>query len=500
MKINPKSNLSSAFPFLLHHLAARKSKQEDIKSVDSTLTTTTQTAASLEHSESEVHHGDNNNNFHPTSQSKVVEPRFIKSVSVVPTPYPTIRLKPTIVLTQDNSRNEALKDTLYRSDPNILQSSRDFLDTLSPSPTSPDENLVRELPSFKEFSANGIRCFCPEGFINFEDAQQSLNMETLACKDCKSTCHEGCMVHRECLECFMREATPFLWTKQIILRPFSVQEGNAIFPIALKCLTKLAKSSNLRLRLRCLQVTENGICWRQPAFGSFFWNGKECPHPDDFLGDRGLFLDDPFKFNVIEFRQTGYQGREETYIAAVYLVKIKDHSKIVKKIEMNSPSLQRAERSAKKQFRHNEDSVVTFSSECPLSGEEIGMPVKGAFCEHFQNFSLQPFLEANSESCAWQCPLCQRPAHRLVSDPFFKWILLQMRENVSFSRRGFLFADGSFSFSDQQQISPLPDKAMVYGVQPPQELTHITPYFDLDGGLPVEGPLGVNEQNPILLE
>ena len=55
----------------------------------------------------------------------------------------------------------------------------------------------------------------------------------------------------------------------------------------------------------------------------------------------------------------------------------------------------------------------------------IKTPVKGAFCNHINCFSLENYLYANEKNVLrkWRCPICKLKAYDLIVDEYFVEIL-----------------------------------------------------------------------------
>ena len=57
--------------------------------------------------------------------------------------------------------------------------------------------------------------------------------------------------------------------------------------------------------------------------------------------------------------------------------------------------------------------LIKIPLTCIFTGEQIKIPVRGIFCEHFQCFDLYNYLifTAKSQHPRWNCPLCKSPTY-----------------------------------------------------------------------------------------
>jgi E3 SUMO-protein ligase PIAS1 len=50
---------------------------------------------------------------------------------------------------------------------------------------------------------------------------------------------------------------------------------------------------------------------------------------------------------------------------------------------------------------------------CPITLTRMSYPVRGQYCTHLQTFELSSYIELNSVSKRWLCPVCGQSAYKL---------------------------------------------------------------------------------------
>ena len=66
---------------------------------------------------------------------------------------------------------------------------------------------------------------------------------------------------------------------------------------------------------------------------------------------------------------------------------------------------------------------VRIPLKCPLSFEMIRTPARGSACQHFECFDLHAFIELQTSSSKWKCPVCALTCKELVVDKFLLKVL-----------------------------------------------------------------------------
>ena len=74
--------------------------------------------------------------------------------------------------------------------------------------------------------------------------------------------------------------------------------------------------------------------------------------------------------------------------------------------------------------------LIKIPLTCIFTGEQLKIPVRGIFCEHFQCFDLYNYLIfiAKSQHPRWACPFCKSPAYQFKIDCLLFAII---KENIT---------------------------------------------------------------------
>eukprot|EP00906_Rhabdomonas_costata_P033088 RCo046571 len=101
---------------------------------------------------------------------------------------------------------------------------------------------------------------------------------------------------------------------------------------------------------------------------------------------------------------------------------------------------------------------LSCSLRCPITGQRLKVPGRGASCEHVQCFDLVAFLHHPSQRLGlggWLCPVCERqiPTAELRHSPLLAEVLSSPLTQNGPSREGMVevFPDGTWRVSSRKR-------------------------------------------------
>ncbi|KAG4303918.1 hypothetical protein PORY_002662 [Pneumocystis oryctolagi] len=125
-----------------------------------------------------------------------------------------------------------------------------------------------------------------------------------------------------------------------------------------------------------------------------------------------LFLDSKL-INKIEMI---YANTEKRYSFGVYLVQKYTVHDLVQRIKTGKHLSKEHVLNTIKKESDDEDIITTASDislKDPISYTRIELPCKSIYCNHVQCFDAYSFLTLNEQTPTWQCPVCNKPIHKL---------------------------------------------------------------------------------------
>jgi len=76
---------------------------------------------------------------------------------------------------------------------------------------------------------------------------------------------------------------------------------------------------------------------------------------------------------------------------------------------------------------NQETEQVTINLADSITMMPITIPARGEICTHLQCFDLETYISLNAKHKRWQCPFCNKRSSYVIIDPYFKYILNEMK-------------------------------------------------------------------------
>lgn len=76
---------------------------------------------------------------------------------------------------------------------------------------------------------------------------------------------------------------------------------------------------------------------------------------------------------------------------------------------------------------NQETEQVTINLADSITMLPITVPARGEICTHLQCFDLETYITMNAKHKRWLCPFCNKRSSYVMIDPFFKYILDEMK-------------------------------------------------------------------------
>ena len=246
----------------------------------------------------------------------------------------------------------------------------------------------------------------------------------------------------ECPDCVLFKCDPLHEVIKILVQPFVVDNQPREFKIDEMIFREIKINEMLGVEFRVIRLEEKSHehCW--PHQGELEIN--QAKHMEfkplqqnsalKKRKDERLFTSDVNSgSNYIQLKYTqGSDPRnsalEETYIAAVYLVKKLTCEELLKRIKNdNRRSIEDCKKSITEGFV---DSMIDIDRVvCPLTCvydiQPLKTPAKGAHCKHPSCFSLENYInlwQKNGQR-KWTCPICKAKAYDIIVDSYFEQIV-----------------------------------------------------------------------------
>lgn len=345
-------------------------------------------------------------------------------------------------------------------------------------------------------TTNVYRCYCDQtidpNFIT-EHVIKCINPK------CGKLLHRFCMKLKteketyplfECPDCVLLKSDPLHQVARILVQPFVVDNRRRDFIIDDAIFREIKVNPSLAVEVRCIKLEDKSHeqCW--PHNGELVLNQYKYLEFKPLQQNSSLKKRKDEKFVTTEVNcgnnalwlkfVRGSDPRnpraEETYIAAVYLVKRLNCDELVKKIKAeNKRSIEECKKKIIDDFETSSVDIdrVVYPLTCVFDMQPLKTPAKGAYCKHPNCFSLENFVNVwqKNNQRKWNCPICKLKSYDIIVDTYFEKLIEECKKSgfdnlsqveVQIMRNAeYKFSkieDDSDSEDEQQKVEAKPEK------------------------------------------
>jgi hypothetical protein len=125
---------------------------------------------------------------------------------------------------------------------------------------------------------------------------------------------------------------------------------------------------------------------------------------------------------------------EETYVAAVFLVKRLTCDELVKKIRLeNRRPVEECKRRIQDDFTSSGVDIdkLVYPLTCVFDMQPLKTPAKGTHCKHSNCFSLENYVNVwqKNNQRKWNCPICKLKSYDIIVDCYYEQIIDEVKRS-----------------------------------------------------------------------
>jgi hypothetical protein len=98
--------------------------------------------------------------------------------------------------------------------------------------------------------------------------------------------------------------------------------------------------------------------------------------------------------------------------------------------------------------------VINVSLTCKITMVQMKTPVKGQWCDHYECFDINTYLESNQRAQIWKCPVCPQDKPVILSKDEFMMALIEVSRGetdceIDYENLEAKFAHGTYSLTPE---------------------------------------------------
>ena len=252
----------------------------------------------------------------------------------------------------------------------------------------------------------------------------------------------------ECPSCVLSKCDPLHEVQETLIPPFLLDNRDKSFSINQKTYSIILNNMNYAVEIRSIKLEDKNHeqCW--PNSGELRLNYKKVLEFKPLQQNSSLKKrkDEKFFTNDIDFVKQGInhielyckkdisnRKNEETYVAAVYFVKILTAEELVQKIKRESRrEMDECIKMIKADFQNSvlDIDMLSYPLTCVFDMQLLKTPAKGSHCKHANCFSLENFISVwqKNHQRKWTCPICKLKSFDIIVDTYFEKIMAEFKE------------------------------------------------------------------------
>ena len=339
-------------------------------------------------------------------------------------------------------------------------------------------NKLNQFKKAMNLSDSQSLCICDQP-VNATDAPESL-IKCINSK-CGRSYHRTCMKVGpsaddyplfECPECILSKCDPLHEVIKVLVSPYIVDNIAREFKIDQMLYREVKDNEDIGVEVRCIRLENKSHeqCW--PHQGELELNQSKLLEFRPLQLNSALKRRKDEKFfssdvksgsNSVQLKYVkGSDPRnpdaEETYVAAVYLVKKISCEILVQNIKAeNKRSVEDCKKMLAEEIANSSIDIdkVLCPLTCVFDMQTLKTPAKGAYCKHPNCFSLENFVNLwyKNNQRKWTCPICKVKSYDLIVDSYFEEILQDAKRNHvdnTATTNVQILRDGSYKFVKEE--------------------------------------------------
>lgn len=273
---------------------------------------------------------------------------------------------------------------------------------------------------------------------------------------CGKVLHKYCMKLKtekedyplfECPECVLSKCDPLHEVVRVLIPPYVVDSQRRDFMIDESVYKEIKNHESIGIEVRSIRLEDKSHEQTWPHSGELILNQYKYLEFKPLQQNSSLkkrkdekFFSREVKCGINHFwlkytpRSDPRNPRaDETYIAAVYLIRKLSPEELIKKlISENKRSLEECKIRIKQDFESSTIDIdkLVYPLTCVLDMQLLKTPAKGAHCKHSNVFSLENFVAVwqKNNQRKWNCPICKLKSYDIIIDTFWEKILLEAKK------------------------------------------------------------------------
>ena len=316
--------------------------------------------------------------------------------------------------------------------------------------TRPAQNpFLIEPPSFLQNSIeNSMKCICNQLVEVY-----SPHIKCTAAK-CGRLMHRTCMKLNptedyplfECPQCVLWKCDPLHQVIKPLIPPFLIDNTRKEFSINEEMFKMIKGKTNYCVEVRSIRLEDKNHeqCWpnsgelilnqqKQAEFKPLQQNSSLKKRKDEKFFTKEVHLGNNYLYLKMMKKETYLAKKiEETYVAAVFLVKKLTCEELIQNIKQSSRrSMEDCQRMISLDFQSSplDINMVRHPLTCVFDMQLLKTPAKGAHCKHINCFSLENFVSVwqKNGQRKWTCPVCKLKSYDIIIDTYFEKIMNEVR-------------------------------------------------------------------------
>jgi len=339
-------------------------------------------------------------------------------------------------------------------------------------------NKLNQIKKAMNLSEGQNVCICTQPITASDDADSLIKCINAKCG---KFFHKTCMKVGptaddyplfECPDCILSKSDPLHEVIKALVAPYIVDNIAREFKIDQMLYREVKDNDDIGVEVRCIRLENKSHeqCW--PHQGGLELNNTKLLEfrPLQLNSSLKRRKDEKFYSSDIKSGTNSVQLKfvkgsdprnpdgEETYVAAVYLVKKITCESLLQTIKAeNKRSVEDCKKMLAEEIANSGIDIdkVLCPLTCVYDMQPLKTPAKGAYCKHPNCFSLENFVNLwqKNNQRKWTCPICKVKSYDLIVDSYFEEILQDAKQknlDKSVTTNVEILKDGSYRFVKEE--------------------------------------------------
>jgi len=250
----------------------------------------------------------------------------------------------------------------------------------------------------------------------------------------------------ECPDCVLLKCDPLDHVAKILVAPYVVDNRKKEFLIDEATFREFKSNPSYALEARCIRLEDKSHeqCWphngelilnqfKYLEFKPLQQNSSLKKRKDEkFVSTEINCGTNAFWLKFVRNSDPRNPRAEETYVAAVYLVKRLTCDELVKKIRLeNRRPVEECKRRIQDDFTSSGVDIdkLVYPLTCVFDMQPLKTPAKGSHCKHSNCFSLENYVNVwqKNNQRKWNCPICKLKSYDIIVDCYYEQIINEVK-------------------------------------------------------------------------